>query len=150
MPLRDGIEVYLQKAFGVITVGTQQNVHRLPSKMREKVPSNKILIHISDRDKWPAVFSQLALLLKREDSQDMKIAILADVFAGTVCIACNPELEQQMSDFVKSGHRIYTCEESLRCLNIRTEKLPDFIQLAPTALGEIIRLLEEGYHYIKV
>ena len=70
------------------------------------VAVNKILIHISDRDKWPAVFSQLALLLEQADSVDMEIAILADVFAGTVCIACNPELEQQMSDFVKWGHRI--------------------------------------------
>ena|GEM_PF-6856930 len=114
------------------------------------MPHHKILIHISDRDKWPAVFSQLAHLLNREDSTDIKIAILADVFAGSVCIACNPELEQQMSAFVKSGHRILTCEESLRCLNIKTDKLPDFIQLAPTAVGEIIRLLGEGYQYIKV
>ena len=120
------------------------------SKGRKTVPVNKILIHISDRDKWPAVFSQITLLLDRDDRTDMKIAILADVFAGTVCIACNPELEQQMSDFVKSGHRILTCEESLRCLNIKTEKLPGFIQLAPTGLGEIIRLLKEGYQYIKV
>ena len=114
------------------------------------MPVNKILIHISDRDKWPAVFSQLAPLLDQDDSTDMKIAILADVFAGAVCIACNPELEQQMSAFVKSGHRILTCEESLRCLNIKTEKLPGFIQLTLTALGEIIRLLKEGYQYIKV
>ena len=119
-------------------------------KGAECVANTKILIHISDRDKWSAVLGQVNQFLRQHRGNPLKITILADVFAGAVCIACSPVLRKQMAEFVESGHRICACEESLHSLNIKTDSLPDFIRPIPTALNEIIKLVAEGYQYIKM
>lgn len=110
----------------------------------------KVLIHISDRDKWSQALAQ-ALSYSRETAPSgLELVIVADIFAGAVCIACDRKLRETMIEFVGAGHRIEVCEESLRKLNIRPEALPDFIRSVPNALPEIIRRQREGFHYIKV
>jgi len=114
------------------------------------VADYKLLIHISDRDKWSTVLSLATQLLDGSEGKDFEIIIVADIFAGAVCIACNKSLKQQMIDFVEAGQRIVVCEESIRCLNIPLKSLPEFVQTVPVALSEIIRLQKEGFHYIKI
>ena len=110
----------------------------------------KLLIHISDRDKWGSVLSLATRLMDDGNGKDVKIIIIADIFAGAVCIACNKNLKQQMVDFVEAGHKIMVCEESIQCLNIPLKSLPDFVQTVPVGLSEIINRQEEGFQYIKV
>ncbi len=110
----------------------------------------KLLIHISDRDKWGSVFSLSIRMMGDSEGKDLEIIIIADTFAGAVCIACNKSLKQQMIDFVEAGQRILVCEESIRCLNIPLKSLPEFVQTVPVTLSEIIRLQKEGFHYIKI
>lgn len=110
----------------------------------------KLLIHISDRDKWNSIFSLISRMKENEDEKELKVIIIADVFAGAVCIACNQSLKQQMVDFVSRGQQIVVCEESIRCLNIPLKSLPDFAQTVPVALSEISKLLEMGFQYIKI
>jgi intracellular sulfur oxidation DsrE/DsrF family protein len=112
--------------------------------------STKLLIHISDRDKWNSVLTLANRLMADNSQKDLKIVIIADIFAGAVCIACNKSLNQQMVDFVKTGQKIMVCEESIQCLNIPLKSLPNFVQPVPVALSEIIKRQDEGFHYIKV
>jgi intracellular sulfur oxidation DsrE/DsrF family protein len=109
----------------------------------------KVLIHISDREKWRSVLSQVSRLTEASDVDSLQITILADAFAGAVCIACDRLLRQRMEVCVKEGHRILACEDSLRSLNMKPENLPDFIQSVPNGVKEIIQLQDEGCHYIK-
>ena len=110
----------------------------------------KLLIHISDRDKWGSVISLVTRMMADSEGKEFEIIIIADIFAGAVCIACNKSLKQQMIDFVDAGQRILVCEESIRCLNIPLKSLPEFVQSVPVALHEIIRLQDRGFHYIKI
>jgi intracellular sulfur oxidation DsrE/DsrF family protein len=110
----------------------------------------KILIHISDRDKWLSVIGLVTRLLDENNNDHTEITIIADIFAGAVCLHCNKSLKQQMIDFVETGQRIVVCEESLKCLNIPMKSLPDFVQTVPLSLPAIIRWQEEGFQYIKV
>ena len=112
--------------------------------------SYKLLIHISDRDKWGSVFNLTNRMKKEIGGNDLEIIIIADVFAGAVCIACNKSLKEQMVYFAKTGQKIVVCEESIKSLNIPLKSLPDFVQTVPVSLPEIIRLKSEGFHYIKV
>ena len=112
--------------------------------------NNRLLIHISDRDKWNSVFSLIDRLIEYHGEKDWEIIIIADMFAGAVCIACNKSLKQQMIDFVESGQKILVCEESIQCLNIPLKSLPDFAQTVPVSLSEIIKRLEEGFYNIKI
>lgn len=89
-------------------------------------------------------------MMKKIEGNDSAIIIIADIFAGAVCIACNKSLKQQMIDFVEAGQKIVVCEESIKCLNIPLKSLPDFVQTVPVSLPEIIRLKGEGFRYIKV
>ncbi len=109
-----------------------------------------LLLHISDRDKWTSIFRLIEHFIQTVPEKDLQIAVLADVFAGAVCIACNQTLRQQMIDFTAAGHRILICEESLRCVNIKPEALPDFVHPVPNGLQEILTLTTQAYRYIKV
>ena len=111
---------------------------------------NKILIHISDRDKWLSVIGLVNRLLDENNDNHIEIIIIADIFAGAVCLHCNQSLKQQMIDFVETGQRILICEESLKCLNIPMKSLPDFVQTVPLSLPAIIQWQEEGFQYIKL
>jgi len=110
----------------------------------------KVLIHISDRDKWSQALTQALSFSRGMASNELELIIVADIFAGAVCIACDRKLRETMVEFVDAGHQIEACEESLRKLNIRPEGLPEFIGKVPNALPEIIRRQREGFHYIKV
>ena len=109
----------------------------------------KVLIHISDRDKWRSVLSQVSRFTETIDEDSLEITIIADAFAGAVCIACDRFLRRRMENCVKEGHRILACEDSLQSLNMRPENLPNFIKPVPNGVQEIIKLQDEGYHYIK-
>lgn len=111
---------------------------------------NKLLIHISDRDKWSSALCVISRLMENSADKDIEVTIFADIFAGAVCIACNKNLKQQMIDFVEAGQKIIVCEESIRSLNIPLKSLPDFVQTVPVALSEIIKLQNEGFCYIKI
>jgi uncharacterized protein len=112
--------------------------------------THKILIHISDREKWSATVKMAAACAASEDSCTVEIVILADVFAGAVCLACDRNLRTQMEDFCRSGNRILVCEQSLRNLNMKPESLPEFIERVPAGLMEIVSCQDAGFHYIKV
>ena len=110
---------------------------------------SKILIHISDRDKWRFVLKQVARLSEVKEGSKPDVTIIADGFAVGVCIACDRMLREQMADFVQRGGRLRGCEESLRFLNMKSENLPDFIQAVPNGVEEIIRLQNKGFQYVK-
>jgi intracellular sulfur oxidation DsrE/DsrF family protein len=110
----------------------------------------KVLIHVSDRDKWSSALGQAKAFSEANSSSGLELIILADIFAGAVCIACDRRLREQMEEFVQAGHKIMACEHSLRTLNFRPESLPGFIGTIHDAFSEIVQRQMEGFHYIKV
>jgi hypothetical protein len=61
----------------------------------------KVLIHISDRDKWSSTLT-MCLNLARETAADaLELVILADIFAGAVCVACDRNLRKLMNELVE-------------------------------------------------
>jgi intracellular sulfur oxidation DsrE/DsrF family protein len=109
----------------------------------------KLLIHLSDRDKWVAALNLATSLAAQPVTGRWEILIVADIYAGGVCVACNKALSQQMVDFVTAGHRILVCLESLRLLNLPPESLPEFVETIPNSLEEILQRLAEGWQYVK-
>ena len=112
--------------------------------------TGKLLIHISDRDKWLATLSLVDALIQRVGQDGLTITIVADLFAGAVCLACSKILREQMLAFVTAGHRLLICEDSLRSLNLRPESLPEFVETIPNSLVEILQLRAQGFQYLKV
>jgi intracellular sulfur oxidation DsrE/DsrF family protein len=110
----------------------------------------KLLIHISDRDRWPAALNLAASLAAQPVPERWEIRIIADIFGGGVCVACNQPLRQRMQDFVAAGHRILVCLESLRFLNLRPESLPEFVEVVPNSLAEILKRQAGGWQYVKI
>jgi len=52
------------------------------------VADYRLLIHISDRDKWGSVLSLAARMMGDSEGKDFEIIIIADIFAGAVIYAC--------------------------------------------------------------
>jgi intracellular sulfur oxidation DsrE/DsrF family protein len=112
--------------------------------------AHKILIHISDRDKWAAAVKMASASAASGTLGGLEVVIVADVFAGAVCLACDRKLRSEMEAFCAAGHRILACEESLRNLNMRPENLPEFIERVPASLMAIVAHQDAGFHYIKI
>ena len=70
--------------------------------------THRILIHISDRDKWQSAVGLVGAFMERSGDKTLEIIIIADIFAGAVCLHCNQSLKQQMIDLVAFLHTRYT------------------------------------------
>jgi len=112
--------------------------------------TQKLLLHISDRDKWPVALRLVQSLLASAPAGQFKVVMVADIFAGGVCLACHRTLREQMEALVVAGHQIRVCATSLEALNLRTEGLPGFVSIVPNSLAEIPACLAEGYQYLKI
>jgi intracellular sulfur oxidation DsrE/DsrF family protein len=110
----------------------------------------RVLIHISDRDKWSSALGEVKAFMTADSASRREVIVLADIFAGAVCIACDRRLRELMKELVEGGLAIWACEQSLRNLNLRPEALPAFIRTVPNALSAIVQKQLEGFHYIKV
>jgi intracellular sulfur oxidation DsrE/DsrF family protein len=82
--------------------------------------------------------------------RDIHVVVVADIFAGGVCLACSKALRDNLQALVERGHRILVCLDSLKSLNLKNSGLPEFMEAVPNSLGEISRLRAEGYQYVKV
>jgi hypothetical protein len=63
--------------------------NRAPARPKGKAKSpmeRKLLLHISDRDKWSTA---LALIKSLVDQSQLEIVIIADIFAVGICVAYN-------------------------------------------------------------
>jgi intracellular sulfur oxidation DsrE/DsrF family protein len=112
--------------------------------------ARKLLLHISDRDKWPVALRLVKSLIDSAPEEQFQVVMVADVFAGGVCLSCHRGLQEQMQALVAAGHEIRVCAASLQALNLRAEGLPEFMSVIPNSLAEIPTLLSEGYQYLKV
>jgi intracellular sulfur oxidation DsrE/DsrF family protein len=112
--------------------------------------ARKLLLHISDRDKWPVALRLVEILMESAPEEQFQVVIVADVFAGGICLSCHRGLRDQMQALVAAGHQIRVCTASLQALNIRAEGLPEFMTAIPNSLAEIPALLGEGYQYLKL
>lgn len=108
--------------------------------------SDKVLIHISDRNRWRHVLSQAAGL--KDGAKGVRVVILADGFAGAFCASCGPDLIEKLDEAVSRGVDILVCEESLALLNIKKEKLPAALKTVPAAYLAILKMAKEGFIYI--
>lgn len=132
-----------------ITCGCAKPLGNLQERMASRV-ARKLLLHISDRDKWTLALRLVQSLADNFPEENNQVIIVADVFAGGVCLTCHRQLREQMEVLTAAGHRILVCQESLRALNLRPESLPDFAVPISNSLVEIPRQLKEGYHYLKI
>jgi intracellular sulfur oxidation DsrE/DsrF family protein len=110
--------------------------------------SKKLLLHLSDRDKWPVALRLVQSLLDRAPPEQIQVVIVAEVFAGGVCLVCHRALREQMEALVAAAHQIRRCAASLQALNLRVENLPEFAGIIPNSLAEIPKGLAEGYQYL--
>jgi intracellular sulfur oxidation DsrE/DsrF family protein len=112
--------------------------------------ARKLLLHISDRDKWTLALGLVQSLADKFPEENCQGVMVADVFAGGVCLACHRQLREHMEALSAAGHRILVCAESLRGLNLRPEGLLEFAVLITNSLMEIPRQIKKGYQYIKI
>ncbi len=108
--------------------------------------SEKVLIHLSDRNGWRHVLAQAAGMV--EEDRGARVVIVADQFAGAFCASCGPDLVEKMEDAASLGIVILVCEASLNTLNIKKEKLPKVLKTVPAAYPEIISKKKQGFVYI--
>jgi intracellular sulfur oxidation DsrE/DsrF family protein len=107
----------------------------------------KVLLHLNSGkvDKQSELLGNIKNLLEDQGPEN----IVAVINSDGVEIAEKSEVEEILEGFPEKVH-IKICRNSLENREIKEEELINGVEVVPSAVGEIARLQEEGFDYIKI
>lgn len=112
--------------------------------------SLKLLIHVSQSDKWEAAIANATNFLKTAaPGEHLEICIVANSDAVLACAPCSPKLLELFEMLTKHGVGIFLCENSLRHYNISVDSLPFVLKTVPAGIRLLVELQNEGWRYVK-
>ncbi len=77
-----------------------------------------------------------------------QIAVLLNA-DGVDMLERGSQAEEFLEEFIDEGVEVKACSNSLENREIDEEELIDGVDTVPSGVGELTRLQEEGFHYIK-
>lgn len=105
----------------------------------------KVLFHVDEYVMWDLTIRNLNNFIK-DVNEDFSLAVVAN---GD---AVNGYLEEKLVDKMRMLSKFVTfisCLNSMKKEHIEEGTLPDFVKIVPSGVVEIVKLEEQGYHYIK-
>lgn len=112
--------------------------------------SVKVVFHIDELDKWPLLLANVRNLVKVTEAITSHIVVLANSKAVSVFDdSTQPNHIDAITELSVSGVAFEFCRNSLHGLNIREERLPDFIKVIPVGVLALIEKQAAGFAYIK-
>jgi intracellular sulfur oxidation DsrE/DsrF family protein len=112
--------------------------------------SIKVVFHIDELSKWSLLLKNVQNLTKVVDVKNSLIEILANseavgFYAGS---ALNSD-RTLMQDLSRTGVLFVACNNALKGMGIQREVLPQFVEVVPVGVLELIEKQSQGYAYIK-
>jgi hypothetical protein len=113
----------------------------------------KVIIHVNEMDRWTVALGNVANLFASAGSDNVDAIVLGN--GNSVIVYEDLQKIKVMSDLSKKGVRFRACRNSLNKMktegriSITESELPDFIEIVPAGITEVIRRQHEGYAYLK-
>ncbi len=108
----------------------------------------KVLFHINESNKWSALLANVNNLIKDLGKDNIIVEVVANGLAAADYVSNSEEINM-ISKTSKLGVSFIACRNSLIGNKIEERLLPDFIEIVPAGVTEIIKKQAEGYAYIK-
>lgn len=110
----------------------------------------QVVFHIDENAKWNLLLRNIRNLCREYDPKASRIEVVANAEAVKFYASpANVDEAENLRELAGKGVRVAACANALRGMGIAAEKLPPFVEVVPSGVGELIRRQAEGYAYIK-
>ena len=109
-----------------------------------------VIFHIDEQSKWSLTLKNVQNLTKAAELKHSRIEVLANSEAVAFYAGSEPNSDRElMQELALAGIRFVACNNALRGMEIPQERLPQFVDIVPVGVLELIQKQNEGYAYIK-
>lgn len=108
----------------------------------------KALFHVDEVNKWRLALTNIRNLLADTEVRGVEVELVANGPA-VVSYVRDAALGNELRALANEGVRFVACRNALRGNHIAEETLPDFVQVVPAGVSELIRRQSEGFAYVK-
>lgn len=113
----------------------------------------KVIFHVNNPERWETALGNITNLLKDVGDGGADVIVLSN--GPSVQAYADSDKVDKMKTLAEKGVVFKACRNSLKnlcsggniCLN--EENLPEFVQVVPAGITELIRRQAEGYAYVK-
>ncbi len=113
----------------------------------------KVIFHINDPSRWETAIGNITNLLKDVEDDGADVIVLTN--GPSVRAYADNDIIEKIKLLADRGVRFRACRNSLKnlcaggevCIN--EDSLPDFIEVVPAGITELIKRQMEGYAYVK-
>jgi uncharacterized protein len=109
----------------------------------------KTVFHVSDEEKVSSALGGIQNLIEDKKLPNKEIALVANGRAVKKFILDADFLEDVMMK-VNQNVSIYVCSNSLEAFKINKNQLVKGVSIVPSGVGELTRLQNKGYAYIRI
>jgi hypothetical protein len=111
----------------------------------------KTVFHVSDGDEEiQDAAIRYTRGIFRDDSVDVAaVAVVANA-AGIELVRSDSTYAEDIAELSAGDIEFIACEKSMAAAGLTGDDLSTGVTTAPTSVGALTRLQEDGYHYIKV
>ena len=106
----------------------------------------KLVLHVSEADRWHAALSNLVNLTALDDRPEVRVVV-----NGSAVYVLQGKHDQlaHMAQAAAAGVTFQICNNSLRAHGIPAEGLPDWAQTVPAGVLVLAEAQRGGFAYIK-
>lgn len=113
----------------------------------------RVIFHIDDGQKWPAVLNNVRNLLKdwADGENQLEIEVLANGSAVRNLKRTGEAVfdADRLKGLAEEGVQFVACNNSLKANKIAVEEVYDFIEVVPAGVSELVKKQHAGFAYIK-
>lgn len=106
----------------------------------------KLVLHVSQRERWSVAVGNSINLKKADESAVGEIVLNAG--AVTLFADTQEDVLEQIKILRDLGIEIKVCRNALKGNEIPEENLPEGIEVVPAGIVELIERQNEGYAYV--
>jgi hypothetical protein len=124
----------------------------------------KLLIHVNEPERWLIAISNITNFLNDVGDKNAAVMVVANGAGvkgylkkeaektdvqGEACAIGAAANITAMAELAKRGVAFLACNNALKAQKIVLDELPDFVQVIPAGMTEMVRMQTEGFAYIK-
>lgn len=111
----------------------------------------KVLFHVSDNEIWPKAITNVTNFLKDVGPKGAEVEVVANAAAVNTFYQTEEkkELLAKMAQLTDAGVVFKACRNALRAFALDESQRPNFVEVVPAGITELVKKQAEGFGYIK-
>ncbi len=113
----------------------------------------QVIFHVSEPERWKVALTNAQNFINDAGQEKVTIEILANAAGVSIFHASQDNSSHEGMEKMKSLHAqgvtFAVCRNALKMHHIAEHTLPDFINIVPAGITELVLKQKEGYAYIK-